>query len=1033
VLWDHLPRPVQVVWRRATLPVQQIQLDPDRDTIEELKECMEPHKQRLDLGHAPLMRLQIAPASHGTKWYALLQLHHLLCDNQSLNALLAEVTACLEGNEDGLATPGAYRAHVAQVLAHAAAHDADAFFRSKLADIDEPTAPFGIRNTLDEPGAIRTARSMVGQNLAKKIRSQARRHGVSAATLFHAAWAIVVARTSVRDDVVFGTVLLGRMQDSASVRDTLGLFINTLPLRIKLQNTSAKGLVEQTQRELVDLLTHEQASLAVAQRCSGISGSNPLFSSLLNYRHGVSDFESDFGRRAGVTVVASHRWTNYPVLLSVDEGEDDFGLVADTDQSIEPERLAAYMQKAMSSLIDALESSPETPAMALTVLPESERHRTLNTFNATEAQRREQLIHDLFEAQVRRSPHTTALIHEDKSLTYSELSQSANQLARSLFNQGVGPGQLVGICVERSIEMVIAVLAVLKAGGAYLPLDPNYPAERLHQMLKDAAPRLILTHSELVYLLPDTTGEVLAVDERLGAMADHIADPIPAAELNMTASDLVYVIYTSGSTGRPKGTAMSHRSMVNLIEWHRSTFRAAATEHRVLQFAALSFDVAFQEIFSTLCTGGTLVLVDEWVRRDSRALALFLSRQSIQRLFVPPLMLQAIAEFCRHRDIGLALKDIITAGEQLRISPEVVSFFERLPGCRLHNHYGPTETHVVTALTLSADPTQWPAFPSIGRPIDNTRIYVLDARRQPVPIGVTGEIYIGGMGVARGYLGQPELTRQRFLADPFSADPAARMYKTGDLGRWLADGTLEYLGRNDGQVKIRGYRVEVGEVEAQLARHAQVKEAAVVAREDVPGQRRLVAYITCRDQNSPGVEELRVHLKAVLPEYMVPSAIVTLEALPLTPSGKLDRRALPAPELDAYANQAYEPPQGQTEELLAAIWQELLRVERVGRHDNFFELGGHSLLATRVVAHIHERLHVEISVRKVFDAPTVESLAVAMSAELGSQAERESLWMSDLSHHFRHDIGRMQDEDILAEIAELRKELGNAARDDSRL
>ena len=380
-----------------------------------------------------------------------------------------------------------------------------------------------------------------------------------------------------------------------------------------------------------------------------------------------------------------------------------------------------------------------------------------------------------------------------------------------------------------------------------MPLDPNYPSERLQYMLEDAAPRVVLTQEKLKEILPATQAEVIALDAKWKEIAGYSEGSLPAVELGLSAQNLVYVIYTSGSTGRPKGTAMAHRSMVNLIEWHRKSFLANEGK-RVLQFAALSFDVAFQEIFSTLCTGGTLVLLDEWIRRDAQALSEFLSSQCIQRLFVPPLMLQSVAECVKTaRAVPVSLQDVITAGEQLRISPEIASFFKRIDGCRLHNHYGPTESHVVTALTLTGDPDQWPVLPAIGQPISNTQIYVLDEQGQPVPIGVAGEIYIGGANVARGYLNRPELTAQRFIADPFSADPHARMYKTGDLGRWRADGTIEYLGRNDDQVKIRGYRIELGEIEAQLARHEQVKEAAVVMREDVAGEKRLVAYITQRE------------------------------------------------------------------------------------------------------------------------------------------------------------------------------------------
>jgi amino acid adenylation domain-containing protein len=523
--------------------------------------------------------------------------------------------------------------------------------------------------------------------------------------------------------------------------------------------------------------------------------------------------------------------------------------------------------------------------------------------------------------------------------------------------------------------MVIGLLGVLKAGGAYLPLDPNYPAERLQQMMEDASPAVVLTQEAVRSKVPQSAAEVVVLEQAQETIAAEADTNVSAADVGVRPDHLLYVIYTSGSTGRPKGTAMPHRSMVNLIEWHRQVFPQSAGT-RVLQFAALSFDVAFQETFSTLCLGGTLVLIDEWIRRDARALGDYLNTQRIERLFVPPLMLQSVAEsYLSAGEAPKYLQDVITTGEQLRISTEIVSLFQRLAGCRLHNHYGPTETHVVTALTLSGDPQQWPTLPSIGKPIANTQIYVLDARRQPVPVGVPGEVYIAGANVARGYLHRAELTAERFVRDPFSDQPQARMYKTGDLGRWRADGTIEYLGRNDDQVKIRGFRIELGEIEAQLAVHPEVREVAVVAREEVAGQQ-LIAYVVPREVRLPlNLQELRTHLKQLLPDSMVPSAFVRLERLPLTPSGKLDRRALPVPQADAYVTCEYEPPQGSIEETLVGIWQALLRIEPVGRRDNFFDLGGHSLLGMKVVALIAERTAIHVSMASIFRYPTIAMLA----------------------------------------------------------
>jgi len=991
IYWEHLTRPLQVVMRKVALPVTQIRLDPGRDPGDQLRERMQPEHQRLQLSRAPLIRMQITDCDLNGCCYALIQIHHLICDNGSLDTMFRELLAFMQGRGNELPTPMAYRSHVLEVLANEDSNSAKAFFRQKLGDVAEPTLAFGVEDLHGGAGAIERSRVEIGSPLAQQIRAQARRLNVSTATLFHAAWALLVARTANRDDVVFGTVLLGRMHSSASPQSTLGLFINTLPLRLRLRDVSAVELVRQTQRELAELLAHENSPLAIAQGCSRVTGSTPLFNSLLNYRHKAVDLSSEIAGAAGLKLLEMRSWTNFPILMSVDEIGEGFALIADTDHRIESEHLIACMEQTIRSLVRTLDDEPDAMGLSLVVLPDSEVQRARENYRSASIELpSERTVHRLYEKQVRSTPQVTALVHAEQRLSYAELNGAANQLARHLISRGVGPGEVVGICMERGPAMVLGLLGILKAGAAYVPLDPNYPADRLQYMIEDAHPRAVVTEQALTSLFAGSTADILVLDESLSAIAGQAREDLSEAESAAGEQDLVYVIYTSGSTGRPKGTAMAHRSMVNLIEWHRKELPTQEGQ-RVLQFAALSFDVAFQEIFSTLCSGATLVLLNEWVRRDTRALAQLLDTERIERLFVPPLMLQSLAEHSMAAGTApQALRDVITAGEQLRVSPQIVSFFKRLGAGQLHNHYGPTESHVVTALTLSGDPAQWPALPTIGRPIANAQIYILDEQRQLLPRGVSGEIYIGGTAVARGYRGRAELTAQRFIKDPFSTDPGARLYKTGDLGRWRVDGTLEYLGRNDYQVKIRGYRIELGEIETQLARHPLVKDAVVTVREDGAQQKRLVAHVTLRTATRPSAEELRTHLKSGLPEHMVPAAFVILDHLPLTPSGKLDRNALPAPQSTDYATQDFQPPQGELEHALAQIWQELLGVERIGRHDNFFDLGGHSLLATRVISHISHDIGVELPLKAIFDEPTVERLSDYLAERVLAQVPTEA-------------------------------------------
>jgi amino acid adenylation domain-containing protein len=982
VLWEGLPRPVQVVYRRAILPVDEVILDPDRDPIEQQKERMRPERQRLDLRRAPLMRLQIAADEQRSQWYALLQFHHLTHDHDSMETMFGEVMACLEGRAAELPAPLPYRDHVAQALAQARADDAEGFFRAKLADIDEPTAPFGLLDVHGDGSRIELASHMLEPALAQRLDREARRLGVSAATLFHAAWALVVARTSGRDDVVFGTLLSGRLQGSAGAQPTLGMFINTLPLRLKLQHVTPRELVEQTQRELIDLLSHEQASLAAAKRCAGTVGSAPLFTALLNYRHSTTDYGSQFSG-AGIGILDIKAMTNYPVTFGVLERNGAFLLDMEADRRIDPHRMMQYVCTAIQSLIEALEQASQTPALTLAVLPESEREQILRVFNRTQvAYSGEKLIHELFEEQVDRSPDALAVICGQDSMTYAELNSRADQLAQFLRGRGIDADELVGICVERSLEMVVGLLGILKAGGAYVPLDPGYPAERLKYVLEDAVPRVVLTQESLRSSLSRMAVEVIALDKDWGEITRFVRES-PELPSRATSRHLAYVIYTSGSTGNPKGVMIEQTGAVNFLCSMRRDLEISATD-TLLGVTTISFDIAALEIYLPLISGAKLVLASREAASDGHLLMKMLEEHEITFLQATPATWQLLLSGGWS---GRARLNALCGGEAL--TTDLSGKLVNRTGA-LWNLYGPTETTIWSCIRRITAAEAQSAVEPIGQPIENTQVYILDRQLQPVPLGVTGEIYIGGAGVARGYLNRPQLTAERFIRDPFSADAHGRLYKTGDLGRWRSDGTIEYLGRNDHQVKIRGHRIELGEIEAQLAQHKEVTAAAVVAREDIPGERRLVAYVTRPDKSRTGVEELRSHLKAVLPEYMVPGTFVLLESLPLTPNGKLDRRALPAPGAGDDASRHHRAPEGEVEEMIAGIWRQILHVERVGRHDNFFELGGHSLLGMKLITEIANRFRVRLPVIAAFRYPTIQELAKVVESLRSDESEELS-------------------------------------------
>ncbi|MEO7678804.1 MAG: amino acid adenylation domain-containing protein, partial [Verrucomicrobiota bacterium] len=556
------------------------------------------------------------------------------------------------------------------------------------------------------------------------------------------------------------------------------------------------------------------------------------------------------------------------------------------------------------------------------------------------------------------------------TLTYLELNRRANQLARYLKKFGVGPDVVVGIYAERSLELIIGALAVIKAGGAYVPLDPNYPKERVHSMLEDTQSPIILTQEKLVSTLPASSAHLFCLDTGWKKIAQE-------SEENLSTpgdhDHLAYLIYTSGSTGKPKGVAMRHGPLVNLLLWQFKHW-SARPDARTLQFASLNFDVSFQEIFSTLASGGTLVLVSEELRRDSNQLLKFLETEKVERLFLPFVALKHLAGAAEYEQIFPShLKEIITAGEQLQITPQLIQFFTRLPDCALHNQYGPSETHVVTAYQMEGPASAWPALPPIGKAIDRTEILLLDEKMKPVPAGAEGELFIGGDCLARGYLNRSELTAEKFIRNPF--DEGTRLYRTGDLARALSDGNIEFLGRIDHQVKIRGFRVELGEVESVLSQHPEVREAVVVAKEFGSGDKQLVAYIVNKTDGTAASSELRKFLREKVPVYAVPSVFMHLEKLPLTPNGKVDRRALPDPIAEEDFSAAIKPPQTPLEMQLQLVFERFLNKRPIGIDVSFFELGGDSLQALNLIVEIDRFTGKKLPLEILYQASTIESLA----------------------------------------------------------
>ncbi|ALE98111.1 D-alanine--poly(phosphoribitol) ligase subunit 1 [Serratia marcescens] len=948
--------PVQVVWRKAELSLRELRLNPEEGEIgSRLTALFDPRRVRPDLTRAPLLSFVAAQGEEGS-WCVLQQWHHLIGDHSTLAVMQEEINLILAGRGDELAKAPPFRNAVAQARLGVSKAEHERFFRTMLADIDEPSLPFGLSDVHGEGRDISTAHLALPPALNQQLRRQARRLGVSLASLCHLAWAQVLARATGRDEVVFGTVLLGRMQAGDGAERALGLFINTLPLRLDVNEVGAESAVLQAHIRLSGLLAHEHAPLALAQRCSGVAAGTPLFSALLNYRHNSGE---DTALPTGVTLLDSQERTNYPFVLSVEDGGDSLGLTAQVRQPIEAQRVCGYMAQALSALAQALEQAPQTPVCELEVMPDEEYALQLCRWNHTaEAYPADTCVHELFEQQARLTPQAIALIQDAQRLSYAQLNARANRLAHRLIERGVQPGDRVAVRLARSIELVCAQLAVIKAGAAYVPIDPQLPAARQAWIADDSGACLMLTDA-----IGDEEIPQLTVEDR--EAEDHNGNPA----LRVSSGATAYIMYTSGSTGTPKGVMTPHQGITRLVRNNR--YAAFDADDRIAFAANPAFDASTMEVWAALLNGGALVVIAPEVMMEAERLAAELQRHRITTLFLTTALFN---QYVHSISGALAqLKYLISGGEKEDPGAYARLLQERGPVHLIHA-YGPTET-TTFATTARIERAEGEARLPIGKPIGNTRAYLLDARGRPVPMGAVGELHIGGVGVALGYLNRPELTAQRFLSDPFNPVGGGRMYRTGDLARYLPDGSLEYQGRCDQQIKLRGFRIEPGEIEVQLAASPWVREAVVqvCSTEHHP---RLVAWIvpTADVDRSALQGQLRAYLSERLPEYMVPSAYVWLDALPLTANGKLDRRALPEPERAAVGTREYVAPQGETETTLARVWCELLEIGQIGCHDNFFELGGHSLLAVRLSSQLRQQ-GITLPVQAIFNHPILAELA----------------------------------------------------------
>ncbi|SHI56181.1 non-ribosomal peptide synthetase, partial [Pollutimonas bauzanensis] len=972
VLWEELPEPVQVVLRQATLELEWLSSDESASlgtAVERLASYVDPRTFRIDIRRAPMMRAIAVQDDHEGMWFLKLASHHLVVDHTSVDMLLGEMNLIFAGHQHALQKPIPFRNFIARARSKFQRSDAESFFRGMLADVREPSAPFGQSHVNADGVDVNEAHIELDPRLVATLREQAIHLGVSLAAFLHLAWGLVVAKSTATQDAVFGTVLFGRMGAGDGAERAVGLFINTLPFRVRLNGQRVETCVRQVHGALTQLLQHEHTPLASALRCSGVPAGTPLFSSILNYRYVGDRVRADgTGAWAGIVGLESRERSNYPFTLNVNDSGGGIELIAQVINTVSAQQVCELARDAVVAIANAVKAGSGVGVNDIDILPDVVTAQLLESGARLPRNAEPTLVHERYGEWAHGNPEAMSVVCGTEALTYGELNERTNRLAHHLISLDVGPETKVGVALERSVELVVALLAVLKAGGAYVPLDPSYPADRLAYMMADSGLGLVLTHSMLRQALPLPDGMTTLEIDRLDVSTQPATNP----EVTVHPENLAYVIYTSGSTGRPKGAQLTHRNVARLLAATNEWFAFGPSDVWTM-FHSYAFDFSVWELFGALCHGGKLVVVPHLVSRSPEEFLGLLRREGVTVLNQTPSAFRQLMQAPGVYEGGLSLRMVIFGGEALdpqTLGPWVEHYGDAAP--RLVNMYGITETTVhVTYRPITRADLAGQCSP-VGKAIPDLGLYVLDGGGHLLPVGVPGELHVAGDGLARGYLDRAGLTAERFVPDPFD-EAGGRLYRTGDLARWSADGELEYLGRFDHQVKIRGFRIELGEVEAQLQAQPGVREVIVTAQEG-PGGARLVGYVTAQAGEVLDPATLRVRVSTTVPDYMVPSAIMVLPSLPLTVNGKVDRKALPAPE---FASQGYEPPQGDVEAALATIWQDVLGVERVGRHDNFFELGGDSILSLKVVSGA-QQAGIPMAVRQLFEHQALQALAAVL-------------------------------------------------------
>ena len=962
--------------KNLTFPVIDLQLLAENQKQQEVQNLagLESRKP-FDLAQDLLIRTSLIQLS-ATEHVILLTMHHIVSDGWSTGIFIKELTALYTAFSQGQTSPLSelpiqyadfaiwqrklLQSEVLQIQLNYWKQQLGGNLPILQLPTDKPRPAIQSNN-----GATQSFE--LSKSITEKLKDLSKQEGVTLFMTLLAAFKVLLYRYTQQEDIIVGTPIANR--NRGEIEGLIGFFINTLALRTNLsRNPTFREILQQVREVTLDAYAHQDLPferLVEELQIKRDLTHNPLFQVMFILQNAPAEVIAL--PELNLEILKTEKNTaKFDLTLSLTETEA--GLKGDLEYNIDifdADRITRVLGH-FQLLLEGIVTNPEKRLSILPLLTANEENQLLIEWNHTETDYpQDQCIHQLFEAQVEKTPDAVAVVFGNQQLTYRELDQKANQVAHYLQKLGVGQEVLVGICVERSLETIIGLLGILKAGGAYVPLDPKYPQERLAFMVEHSQISVLLTQENLLKTLPPNSAQAICLDSDWKNIATHQQNSVNS---NIHPNNLSYTIYTSGSTGKPKGVQIAHRNVVNFLTAIQEKLQLTNIDN-LHSVTTLSFDIAVLEIFLPLTTGAKLTLVSREVATDSTQLLQQLNNSAVTIMQATPATWRMLLDAGWEGNSQLT---ILCGGEAL---PQNLALQLCQRAASVWNLYGPTETTIWSTIH-QVDKSE--AFVPIGRPIANTQIYILDKHLQPIPVGVPGELYIGGAGLARGYFDQPELTQEKFISSPLEA--GKYLYKTGDLARYLPNGDIEYLGRIDYQVKIRGFRIEIGEIEAAINQYSEIREVVVIAREDIPNDKRLVAYVIPQSTDV-SVLELRNFLKAKLPDYMIPSAFVVLEKFPLTPNGKIDRRALPAPDWsqrDLEAN--YLPPRTPVEEIIANTCIQVLGVEQVGVNDNFFELGGHSLLATQVISRIRQDFQIEFPLQKIFEFPTVAELATAVEA-----------------------------------------------------